>query len=69
MSQNNNNSNNNNLSVEEILREAQEVLSSIDGGAKEHKDDPDDVKTFEPRRKQRMKRTKAAEVRKGKKSR
>ena len=51
MSQNNNNSNNNNLSVEEILREAQEVLSSIDGGAKEHKDDPDDVKTFEPRRK------------------
>lgn len=51
MSQNNNNSNSNNLSVEEILREAQEVLSSIDGGAKEHKDDRNDVKTFEPRRK------------------
>lgn len=48
--------NNNNLSIDEILREAQEVLSSIGGNTNavnESENSEDDVKTYEPQKKDR----------------
>lgn len=45
--------NNNNLSIDEILREAQEVLSSIGGANAAHEGAEEDVKTYEPKKKDR----------------